>query len=334
MSSEPDRRLGDASMVGQRVAVCLDGSPLGERAVPHAVAIAHALGASVTMLRVLEAAPSGGAPTDPLGWEFQRREARDYTGRMAARYRNESDRVDATVIDGGRAADEICRWTGAHHVDLTAATTHGEGGPSPWAISGTARKLLDRAPGSILMVPASLAEGSSELPRYRRVLVPLDGSQPAEIALPIAERIARAHDAELVLAHVVRDIELTQIGPPDQEDLELVERARRRNERVARLYLERLRTRLSTVPRVAILRGNDIADRLAALVRAEGVDLIVMADGAAPERMDRDGVAVALIARSLTPLLLVRSRPAKSMWRVAQPDRGLIAARLPVSAAS
>jgi nucleotide-binding universal stress UspA family protein len=135
----------------------------------------------------------------------------------------------------------------------------------------------------------------------------------------------------------VRDIVLTQVGPPEAEDAELVARARRRNERVAQLYLDRLRTRLWTAqcaPRVAVLHGEDVADRLAELVRKDSVDLVVMADGGASVRRERDGVAVSLIARSLVPLLLVRPRPAKSRGRVAQPERAAIAPRLPIPAAS
>ena len=38
-----------------------------------------------------------------------------------------------------------------------------------------------------------------------RILVALDGSEPSEKALELASDIARAHDAELVLLHVVSD---------------------------------------------------------------------------------------------------------------------------------
>ncbi|HEU4429984.1 MAG TPA: universal stress protein [Myxococcota bacterium] len=327
-AAEPAGRTGSFS----HVTICLDGSPPGERAVPHAVAIARALGAPLTLLRVLECEPSSAAPADPLGWEFKRREARDYLERLAARFHSADAVVDSEVIEGGRAADEICRWATSHQVDLTVATTHGEGGLSPWALSGTARKLLDRAPGSVLMVPASLPEGSPGVPRYRRVLVPLDGSQAAETAVPIAERIAAAHDAELIVAHVVPELELTRIGPLEEEDVELAERVKRRNERVAQVYFDRLRGRLTRgprAPRAVILYGSDVAGRLASLLRTESVDLVVMS---ASSRVERSaccgGIAVALIERALTPLLIVRARPAKAMWRVVpHPESALSAPR-------
>jgi len=43
-----------------------------------------------------------------------------------------------------------------------------------------------------------------------RILVALDGSEPSEKALELASDIARAHDAELVLLHVVSDRPLSE----------------------------------------------------------------------------------------------------------------------------
>jgi nucleotide-binding universal stress UspA family protein len=329
--AEPDGSAGARSAPASHVTICLDGSLHGERAVPHAVAIARALGAPLTLLRVLETTPSSAEPADPLGWEFKRREARDYLEHLAGRYRSASALVDSEVIDGGRAADEICRWASAHQVDLTVASTHGEGGLSPWAVSSTARKLLDRAPGSVLMVPASLPEKPPGVPRYRRVLVPLDGSQAAESAVPIADRIAAAHDAELIVGHVVPEPGFTRTGPLDEEDLELAERVKRRNERVARHYLDRLRarfTRGARSPRVVILQGNDVAGRLTSLVRNEGVDLVVMWASSRADCERCGGVAVTLLERALAPVLIVRPRPVKTMWRVvAEPGRAVATPR-------
>jgi nucleotide-binding universal stress UspA family protein len=43
-----------------------------------------------------------------------------------------------------------------------------------------------------------------------RILVALDGSEPSEKALDVASDIARAHDAELILLHVVSDQPLSE----------------------------------------------------------------------------------------------------------------------------
>lgn len=321
----------------RRVMVCLDGSDLGERSVPHAVAIAGALGASVTLLRVLERAPTDQAPADPLQWEMQRREAREYMDHVATPFRAAKTVIETELIEG-KAAEEICRWCADRDVDLTVATTHGAGGPSPWALASTARKLFDRAPGSLLIVPSTSAEPAEGGVRYRRVLVPLDGSPQAETALPVAERIALAHHAELLLAHVVPVPELTQTGPLDAEDLELTDRLRRRNERVARLYLDRLRGQIgdeAPAPRMLLFQGGEVAIRLASLTQTEQVDLVVMsAHGRSARRHTPCGsTAENLIARSSVPLLIVRSHPKAMRWIGARAPSS-IAARRPHHAAS
>src|SRR3546814_15560227 len=56
---------------------------------------------------------------------------------------------------------------------------------------------------------------------YQRILVPLDGSRWAESVLPLAARIARAANAEILLAHVVPAPEMIEARPLEMEDKEL-----------------------------------------------------------------------------------------------------------------
>ena len=334
VQSQRERPAGKTAL--HRVLACFDGSGLGERSLPHAVAVGGALGAPVTLLRVLEHSTENHAPADPLQWEIRRREAREYMDRLAAQCDEAAAPVDAEVIEG-KAAEEICRWSADHDVDLTVITTHGAGGHSPWTLASTARKLLDRAPGSFLIVP-STAQPVDRVTHYRRVLVPLDGSPQAETALPIAARIAAAHESELIVAHVVPVAELTQVGPLEAEDIELSDRLRRRNERVARAYFDRLRAQLSaghTRVRVILLQGGDVASGLAGVAAREQVELVVLSAHGRSGRlhMPCGGVTAELIARCSVPVLVVRSRSARTMRRIA-PDLEAPATRLPQHASS
>ena len=112
------------------------------------------------------------------------------------------------------------------------------------ALSSTARKLVEAVPGSLLLVPADGDRRDGCAARYRRIMVPLDGSARAESVLPIATRLAKAHEAELLIAHVTPAPELTKVGPLTAQDLELEQRVIARNERVARSYLDQIRARL------------------------------------------------------------------------------------------
>lgn len=317
----------------RRIVACLDGSELGERVAPHAVAIAAALGAPLTLLRVLEGRPAGDAPPDPLEWDIRRREAREYVERFAQERSGEDGAVGAEIVEG-QAAEQICLWVQHHEVDLTILCTHGMSGKTEWSLASTARKLIDRVPGSLLLVPA--AGPVTRVAHYGRLLVPVDGSPRAESVLPLATRLAVAHGAELILAHVVPVPELTEIGPLDAEDLELQERLVRRNERVAREYLDRLRARLAESGlslRALVIRGGDVASRLARLITDEAVDLVVLSSHGRSCRSEVPcgSVAAYLITHAETPLLIVRQRPASPMQRVS-PVRERASVRLPSQA--
>ena len=303
----------------RHIVACLDGSDLAERVLPHAYAAASALGAPLTLLRVLDHAHGDQSPTDPMEWEIQRKEACQYLDRLAAENAGHEALVETDVIEG-KAAEEICRWSGHHSVDLTIICTHGAGGCSPWAVASTARKLLDRAPGSLLLVPASsdIVRGPAH---YRRVLMPLDGSARAESVFPIATQIATAHGAELLVAHVVPFPELTEFGPLDADDFELRDRLLRRNERAAHEYLDRLRVRLAeneVALRMLLIQGGDIASRLARVAVDEHVDLIVLSAHGRSARMNTPcgSVTADLISCSSIPLLIIRPRLSRVLRQV------------------
>jgi nucleotide-binding universal stress UspA family protein len=277
--------------------------------IPHALAVAQSFVVPVTLLRVIGAAATGDRPPDPLEWDIRRHEARDYLERHAAVWRQSEVSIGIEVIEG-RPAEEICAWARRHGVDLTVVASHGVSGVTEWSLANTARKLCEGVPGSLLLVPAA-APAISGVARYRRILVPLDGSARAESVLPVAAQLARHGDGEVLLAHVVPVPELTEIGVLDAEDLALRERLMQRNQRVAREYLERLRNRLAAdgvSVRATVLRADDVRSRLARLIVDEATDVVVLSAHGRGGRCDLPygTVSASLLAQSTAPLLMVR----------------------------
>lgn len=317
----------------QRIVACVDGSELGERGIPHARAFAAAFGGQVTLLRVLE--KSGREPPDALEWDLQRREARDYVDELVNHDTAAGERVVRAEVVEGPAAQEICRWAHHEEADLTVLCTHGESGRTDWSLASTARKLVEGAPGSFLLVPAAGETSRKGVARYERLLVPLDGSPRAESVLPLAARLAQAQRAELILAHVVPVPDLTEVGPLSAQDLELQERLVQRNQRVATEYLDRLRAQLVSsglAPRMVVVRGGDPRRRLARLIAEERVDLVILSAHGRGGRCDSafGGVAASLVAEAARPLLVVRPRRARALRRARAPRWG--EARLPSQA--
>ncbi len=310
----PERRedvpCGAAAI--RHVLVPLDGSTLSECALPFAAAVARALSARITLLRVLEF-PSRGDPSvravDPLEWEMLRAEAHGGLSRLQAELESGGLTVAVELRDG-RSAEQVIQFASEHAVDLIALSSHGEGGVTGWALSSTAQKVIARAHTSVLIVPAYSAgtRRVGEL-RFRRILVPLDCSPRAECVLPLAEALAGVEHAELILAHVVPEPEMPRRMPPSADDLALAARLTERNRVESTHYLTQLRDRLrlrgvkAAMRTVASMRRaralRDLADR-------EDIDLVVLsAHGCTGDASERYGtVAARLIQESARPLIV------------------------------
>ena len=319
-------------LVFRHIAACVNESAMSELVVPHALAIARAFGGRVTVVRVLECGTPADAPTDPLEWEIRRREAHEHVERLVRE--NGHDVPIAADIVESRAADEICLWAERQHVDLIVLCRSDAPEPAEWPL---ARTLLDQMPRSVLIVHAPVATHTL-VGRYRRLLVPVDGSIRAESVVPLAARVAASAAADLLVAHVVPAPGLTEIGPPDAEDVDLRERITRRNLRVATAYLDRLRAQFAATGsplRTMVLRNGDVRTRLERLVEDETVDLVVLSSHGHTGRagVPYGSVTADLVVRISVPLLIVRSRTNHARTHKTMAQAGL-PGRLPNQAAS
>jgi nucleotide-binding universal stress UspA family protein len=298
-------RQSAVNQIFRHILACLDNSPFSHAVLTHAAAIASAVDARLTVMRVLEPS-TGAAPTDPVEWTLRYRdveaELRDRALRFGGRH------AEVVVMDGP-AAERICAWVRENGVDLTVL---GAGGDSNWpfaGLGGTARRVAEAANGSVLLVPST--EVGDDPLRYRRVMTPLDGSSRSECALPIALGIAAAHDAEIVLVHAAPNIDLSETGPLEAEAIALRDRLRHRNERVAEQYLRQVRSRLPracTPARTRVLPSGDPRHALARAAVEDRSDIIVLSATGLSGHPDLSvgSVAEYLINHVDMPVLLVR----------------------------
>jgi nucleotide-binding universal stress UspA family protein len=264
------------------VLVCVDRSPLAEICVAHALFICKTFGSELTLLHVLEARHEGSAPragpqpTDAVGWEVSRCEARDYLERIERRAREVRGRPVDIRLEQGRPGERISALTRELGADLTVLGGHGESGIAAWSLGSTAQQVLSVARGSVLVARSSAPAPSVVCPR--RILVPLDGSLRTESVLPAAARIARTNDAEMVLVHVVEEPLATALLRAP-EDMELARDLATRLELRAGAYLDHLRdqlTREGAYVRAVVVRQVDGHQALLDVARREEVDLVVV----------------------------------------------------------
>jgi nucleotide-binding universal stress UspA family protein len=290
------------------ILVPLDGSSLAETILPHVSIIAQVDSSEVILMRVLDK-PSqvySKETVDPLDWQIRKAEASAYLEQVAAQLVDTGLEV-RTEIREGNAAESIVEYAQLNDIPLIMLSSHGQSGITGWNVSSVVQKVILRARTSIMIVRAYKpgAPDMKEL-RYQRILVPLDGSQRAESVLPRATAVARAQDAQVIIAHVVRQPEMPRRTPLTQEDQELVERVNDRNRAEAEKYLADLKSRLDVNTESRLLISRSVISTLHEFIEREQVDLVFLsAHGYTGEtRWPYGSTVVSFIAYGTTPLLI------------------------------
>jgi nucleotide-binding universal stress UspA family protein len=115
----------------------------------------------------------------------------------------ETGQVDV-VIENGHVADCILGCALSLPADLIVMGTHGAGGFEHLVLGSVAEKVLRKAPCPVMTVPPQ-ARTTSTLP-CKRVLCPVDFSDPSLSALEFAFSIAQEGDAGLTILHVFESL--------------------------------------------------------------------------------------------------------------------------------
>ena len=116
---------------------------------------------------------------------------------------NQGVPVEAGVPYGG-ASYWIVEEVALRNADLVVMATHDRSGADRWLHGSVAEGVVGHAPVPVLLIRAGADQHAErfELP-HPVLLVPLDGSELAEAALPAASNLAAALGATLVLVSVV-----------------------------------------------------------------------------------------------------------------------------------
>jgi nucleotide-binding universal stress UspA family protein len=283
----------------RRVLVCLDQSPLSAVCLAYAAFVSKTFGSSITLLHVMQPPRdrSGAHTTDALGWEISRQQAAAYLERFEKEAAEASGHPVETRLEQGHPAERIRAVAHELGADLIVLGTYGEGGVTAWNLGSTTQQVLARAPGSVL-IARSDAPLAAFAPRH--VLVPLDGSLRTESILPIAIRIAKSNDAELLLVHVVPELIPSIVA--EDEELQLGSELARRLELQNNLASE------VRAVRTTVIRSADPCQSLLELSERERVDLVVLSAHGSTCNRERSfgGVATHLLAHSTVPLLVLQ----------------------------
>jgi nucleotide-binding universal stress UspA family protein len=192
---------------------------------------------------------------------------------QADRLRKEGIRVEThalVMIDPAHAIDTAIRLYGA---DMVACSTHGRGPLGRLMHGGVVWRALADSPVPVLVrhLDAPSNDRSIFVPE-RRIMVPLDGSQYAEQALPLAQELAHEWDASIWLVHVVSSYPVTGLPRTDIDPEALSDEQAQRS---VQSYLEQVATRLNVKVHKHVLFGP-VSEHLVAAVQAWNIGHVVM----------------------------------------------------------
>jgi nucleotide-binding universal stress UspA family protein len=144
----------------REVIVPLDGSELAEQALPHAVAVARALGLKTTLLRVTPSAGDYFKYLDypPSNYEDLSKEvdadAVQYLDNINRRIKLEGVAQTEERLIHGSAAFAITDFVKEVPDSLVAMTTHGRSGIGRWVMGSVADRVIRHSGSPVLVVRA------------------------------------------------------------------------------------------------------------------------------------------------------------------------------------
>ena len=209
-----------AAFLSQPILVPLDGSDVADGIVPYISQIAKMGNAPLVLLTVVDVDaldyPSWVSTLPPTSGmeaghihkhrfeENARVHAYDKLKKMAADLENGdiTAEVRATV---GRPAEEILRVAEEEGCGLIAMSTHGRNAITRGILGSVTDKVLHASDAPVLTIaPERARKYQEDEASLETVIVPLDGSEFAERALPYAEKLASQLSLGILLARVVR----------------------------------------------------------------------------------------------------------------------------------
>ena len=242
--------------VYSKIMIPLDGSELAELALPYAHILAQAFAAEVDLVGVAE----GG---------FSDRLLKTYLDRLAQDWQGEGLKVRG-VVQQGHPAEAIITYAEDNAMELVAMCTHGRSGVSRWVVGSVADKVLLGCRAPLLLVTPRV-KPAEEL--FHTLLVPLDGSELAEKALPWAEELVKKLRTQLCLLRVYSPLPGVVMG-----ELSNLDEIMKAQQRTASSYLGEFSRKLKKKGMEAqteVVEGN-APEEILEYTRRHHIDLVVM----------------------------------------------------------
>lgn len=293
----------------RRILVPTDFSERAERALPHALWMAEEFGAELHLLHalVLHGDDPGRADEFPDLQDAHEQLRRWAAGRMEESVA-EVDTARVPVVEaqerGIAAAPTIVEYADDHDVDLVVMATHGRRGVRRMLLGSVAEEVLRTAGCPVLTVRPEDAVEPGGPPE--NILVPVDFSEHAELALASAGALARHFGAGLDVLHVIADLGVPDPYFADAAELRALTKAAR--DRVPEALADTAERVLGDLPAGTHMEVGTPAATIAEFAEENGADMIVVGSHGRTgvQRVFLGSVAEAVVRRASCPVLTVK----------------------------
>jgi nucleotide-binding universal stress UspA family protein len=297
------------------VIVPLDGSAASEHVLPVAAQVARGSDATLRLLSMPESEAirtlEDGTPVEVALSAGSSLHPRTYLEQIRQRLAAGSNlTITADILHGPNDHRNATR-PNVTDMDLVVLASHYHDGPLPFRLANITDALVYWQPAPLLAMPSASATLDAEPePRFRRMLLPLDGSALAEQILVPAVALGKAMGAGHTLLHLVDPYSLVS-GEPVAYTSKLSDLTIARMQDEAQDYLDGIALLmraegLKVQTRVMVAHDAHIAIRRAA--REHEIDLIAMTTHAhgGLNRLLLGSVAVQILRDNDLPVLLYR----------------------------
>ena len=300
--------------------VPLDGTEVSEGIIPFVTQFARGLDIGVVLATAVELDPlregllnriAGGLTETPAADALRERIERDVKDRL-------EDLADRMALEGiaaetsvrfGPVSDSVIGMAQDAGCDLIAMSTRGRGVVSSGLLGSVTYKIMHESPIPVLAItPERAGESWDADYGVRQVIVPLDGSDLAEAALPYAAIIAQRMNMSITLARVLY---LDNVAYSEGYNLgDMLNAAEAEIEADARRYLVSVARQLreeGLEVETEILRGSASSEIVTQARRTDHSMIALATHGrSGVSRLLMGSVAEAVVRASGDPVLVVR----------------------------
>lgn len=280
-----------------KILVPIDGSEIGNQALPWAKLLAEKGGFDLQLLRSYHPLASVYSYPDfatppPVAYDLSgfARHAKKHLEILSKEYNLDDPEM---TVQEGESAETILSRSESDDVELVVMSSHGRTGLGRWLLGSTATKVLRGGCKPVLVVKAQEEQPEAKL---ERVLVPLDGSDLSEEAVPHALKLQKVLGCKVRL---FRSVDFTPYPVAD------VQKALEREMSEAERYLESVKAKYPEVEFESEVRAVGVSKGI--LDAAEDCDVILMsAHGMSGfERWLLGSVTEKVLNRSNKPVYIV-----------------------------